>query len=100
MNDETFRVKGWLKEWPLYTKEDKVAKNMLMVVTENDFRKIDAIQREAYEFPSSIQLEMGMNIDGTEADEIHYGKIVSEELKAYLRILRDKGAVSQDAYIM
>lgn len=100
VNNETFRVKGWLKEWPLYTKEDKVAKNMLMVVTENDFRKIDAIQREVYKFPSSVQLEMGMNIDGTEADEIHYGNLVSQELKAYLSTLREKGAVSQDAYIM
>lgn len=40
VNGESFRVNGWLKEWPLYTKEDKIAKNMLMVVTENDFRKL------------------------------------------------------------
>lgn len=99
VNNETFKVKGWLNEWPLYTKEDEIAKNMLFVMTENDFNKIDAVQREVYEFPSDVQLVMGMNIDGTNEDEVYYGKLVDEDLEAYFQTLKEKGVVSDNTYV-
>lgn len=92
-----FRVKQWLKEWPLDSSYSIYGEIFAAVVTDADFYKIDKLQREVYgdTYSSKVFAEIGIDTEGDKAEKSTYGKI----LDANLTKLSESGVVSEDAWI-
>ncbi len=92
-----FRVKHWLKEWPLDSSYSIYGEIRAIVVTDADFYKIDEMQRAAYgdTYASGVTAKIGIDVEGDRAAKIAY----REMLDANLTKLKESGAVSENAWI-
>lgn len=100
--DETeFTVKKWLDKNPLTCGEDAVSDNVVLVVTDEDFKKFDEMRTEMYKGVSSapagedLTLHLGLDITGSETDKIDFGTPVMEAVKD----LRKNGGLSENSWI-
>ena len=100
--DETeFTVKKWLDKNPLTCGEDAVSDNAVLVVTDEDFKKFDEMRTEMYKGVSSapagedLTLHLGLDITGSETDEIDFGTPVMEVVKD----LKKNGGLSENSWI-
>ena len=100
--DETeFTVKKWLDKNPLTCGEDAVSDNAVLVVTDEDFKKIDEMRTEMYKGVSSapagedLTLHLGLDITGSETDKIDFGTPVMEVVKD----LKKNGGLSENSWI-
>ena len=100
--DETeFTVKKWLDKNPLTCGEDAVSDNVVLVVTDEDFKKFDEMRTEMYKGVSSapagedLTLHLGLDITGSETDKIDFGTPVMEVVKD----LKKNGGLSENSWI-
>ena len=100
--DETeFTVKKWLDKNPLTCGEDAVSDNVVLVVTDEDFKKFDEMRTEMYKGVSSapagedLTLHLGLDITGSETDKIDFGTPVMEAVKD----LKKNGGLSENSWI-
>ena len=100
--DETeFTVKKWLDKNPLTCGEDAVSDNAVLVVTDEDFKKVDEMRTEMYKGVSSapagedLTLHLGLDITGSETDKIDFGTSVMEVVKD----LKKNGGLSENSWI-
>ena len=100
--DETeFTVKKWLDKNPLTCGEDAVSDNVVLVVTDEDFKKFDEMRTEMYKGVSSapagedLTLHLGLDVTGSETDKIDFGTPVMEAVKD----LKKNGGLSENSWI-
>jgi len=100
--DETeFTVKKWLDKNPLTCGEDAVSDNVVLVVTDEDFKKFDDMRTEMYKGVSSapagedLTLHLGLDVTGSETDKIDFGTPVMEAVKD----LKKNGGLSENSWI-
>lgn len=96
INGTDFQVKEWMKEWPLNSSYSVYGELYAVVVTDEDFAKIDEMQKAAYQYPSMPVAEIGIDIEGTDADAAACRKT----LDGYLSELRSSGKLSKDAWVL
>ena len=101
INDLSYKVKSWLKEWPLYKFKLNVFKNPAIIVTDADFEKLYNLQKEIYKkYGSSVSLDMGIDIKGTKDEKISYGHILRDALKEYIAAEQEAGNLSEAVYMI
>lgn len=93
-----FQVKEWMKEWPLNSSYSVYGEIRAVVVTDEDYNRIDQMQREAYDVPSTTNLEIGIDLEGTVDRERAVD--CRTRMEKYLTELKDSGMISQESWIL
>ncbi len=93
-----FQVKEWMEEWPLNASYSVYGEIRAVVVTDEDYNKINEMQKAAYEFPSTTNAEIGIDLEG-EADR-DAAADCRNRLDKHLTQLRESGIISEDAWIL
>lgn len=102
VDEKEFTVKKWMDKNPLTCGEDAVSDNVVLVVTDEDFKKFDEMRTEMYKGVSSapagedLTLHLGLDITGSETDKIDFGTPVMETVKD----LKKSGGLSENAWII
>lgn len=95
--DTDFQVREWLKEWPLSYSYAIYGEISAVVVNDQDYEKINEIQKEAYgDYASMPTAEVGIDVKGDTAEAI----ACREMLDVRLKELRNSGAISEKAWIL
>lgn len=92
-----FRVKSWLREWPMDSSYSVYGEIRAAVVTDADYNKIYELQKSAYgvDYMSDLTADIGIDVDGDAAAEAAY----KEKLDKYLAELKETGAVPESAQV-
>ena len=102
VDEKEFTVKKWMDKNPLTCGEDAVSDNVVLVVTDEDFKKFDEMRTEMYKGVSSapagedLTLHLGLDITGSETEKIEFGTPVMETVKD----LKKSGGLSENAWII
>lgn len=96
INGTDFQVKEWMNEWPLDSSYSIYGEIYAVVVTDEDFEKIDEMQKAIYRYPSMPVAEIGIDVEGTDADVL----ACKEALDVSLSELRSSGTLSEDAWVL
>lgn len=87
VGENSFEIMGTVEEWPLPEDPDPFTKenNSLLVVTDNDFEKINTLQKEAYKdsYASEVETVLGFDLAGSAEEKIAYGHKVGEAVLSY-----------------
>lgn len=84
--DSEFQIAGSLEKWPLPEDPDPAlsGNNHALIVTDNDFEKINAIQKEVFQEVSSHVLSViGIDVEGNDKETLAYARKVDEAVTAY-----------------
>lgn len=84
--DSEFQIAGNLEEWPLPEDPDPAlsGNGHALIVTDNDFEKINTIQKEVFQEVSSHPIyAMGINVEGSDEEKIAYARKLDEAVTAY-----------------
>jgi putative ABC transport system permease protein len=89
VGDTSFEIMGEIEKWPLPENPDPFtqANNSLLVVTDHDFEKINAMQREAYKDSvySNVEAVVGFDVVGDAEEEIASGHKIDETFLTYAK---------------
>lgn len=84
IGENDYKVKEWLKEWPLKSQPTEFYGNLALVVSGKDFDRIRKVQEEVYgESASTLELYVGLDFDGTKEEKLAYGHKLRERLEAF-----------------
>lgn len=94
---EEFSVKGWLSEKPMQSSYSVYASKILaMVVTEEDFEKIDALQREVYSEAASEPVStIWLDVPGGVVEENE----AVDTLRSCIQEMRGKGMIGENSSV-
>ncbi len=93
-----FRVKEWMKKWPLAGSYAIYGEIRAVVVTDADYEKIDEMQKAAYEAPSKTNVRIGIDLEGKANRETAADCRI--RLDKYLDELQETGRISEDAWVL
>lgn len=89
LNGREYKVKEWLSEFPVNRRGENVFYKTTLIVTMEDFKKIDALQKELTgEDYGRLKLEFGLCVDGGKEAAMKYGNILREKLEPFTSTLQ------------
>lgn len=89
LNGKEYKVKEWLPEFPVNNRGENAFYKTTLVVTMEDFKEIDALQKELTgEGYGRLKLEFGLYIDGGKEAAMKYGNILRDDLTPVVSTLQ------------
>lgn len=92
-----FQIRKHFSNWPLSGRsmEGFYDEVIAVIVTDEDFRSIDAMQREAYDYPSDPLAEIGVTVHGGDEEAIRWQQVLGE----WFARQKEEGAIPEEGWI-
>lgn len=80
-----FRIKERIRKWPLESSYSVYGDVKMAVVTDEDFYRIDELQRKAYgeEYASKVMAGVGIDVEGGSTAKSSYKQVMEQDLRSW-----------------